>query len=918
MMEFFSNTGIQFFGDSSVRVSLDDADVIEDTAVNGEASLRFARRLFLDEWLPLSLDGRRNLFRIFVGGTDTLHYVMALDTAIRKGVKHSLDKDDVGNEVRIDPNLESLANDDLFNYVTVLDETKKWISEIYSRKKTRILNVNPEFDNFDPYLAYQILVAEFIKAGQKGDENENRFLTKLSILTDHAFAQSAIETTLVLDLGNSRTIGLLVEKDLNSGKAKIRNAAPLKILDFDEFTRNGLDELQKFATGRGDEYEHLISSRLRFRKNVFQKYGTTKNFQLPSICAIGKEAVNLKETQATEGSTGISGPKRYLWDSSLRMDFWRFHDAEEGLLEGEILRYLSMEDSDKYLKEGKLPHGLASKPLAPQYPRRTMMIFAMVEIIYQAFCQVNSFHHRKRVGQPRIKRNLKKVVLSFPTAMPLWERERLLTQAKKAAKALLDLKAIPVNIEIELGCDEASCSQIAFLYGETRRFQTDLSKFFDLVSIRENSDCLRIASLDIGGGTTDLMIAEYKREDPGNPANRNIAQEIVYSDGVTIAGDEILRHLISHVLIPRLRESLKKYSYPDRFTKYFGLGAPEGEREIRVEAMNGLLIPIAEFYLHLMEKQSEIQVDQLTAIKTLSLLNDYLRTNGLREIKKLDHLSYIENHEILQPAFFTDLRIEGLVPHPRDLDKEVLAAYQEILARYAIVVKEYHPDFLILGGRTTALPVIAGRLREWLTIPSDRIISLKNHYIGDWYPFTKDGMISDPKTAVVIGNAIAHLSNNGALQDVMIKTKGPECDFTLNFVGAAPVENKLREETVCYRGHSTNPPAPISLIDRANILYRNIDDTNMPCNLMYVLSLNDSQENGRLTIVNGQPLTVFLDFSHPKERLKISKVQGQVQYAGNNASQRPATKDDVNLKEQTLFEQDYFLDDGRFSIAAFY
>jgi hypothetical protein len=258
------------------------------------------------------------------------------------------------------------------------------------------------------------------------------------------------------------------------------------------------------------------------------------------------------------------------------------------------------------------------------------------------------------------------------------------------------------------------------------------------------------------------------------------------------------------------------------------------------------------------------------------------------------------------------------VPHPKDLEKDVLAAYQKILARYAIVVKAYHPDFLILGGRTTALPVIAGRLREWLTIPSDRIISLKNHYIGDWYPFSKEGMISDPKTAVVIGNAIANLSNEGALQDVMIKTKGPECDFTLNFVGAAPVENKLREETVCYRGHSTNPPAPISLIDRANILYRNIDDTNMPCNLMYVLSLNDSQENGRLTIVNGQPLTVFLDFSHPKERLKISKVQGQVQYAGNNASQRPATKDDVNLKEQTLFEQDYFLDDGMFPIAAFY
>ena len=109
------------------------------------------------------------------------------------------------------------------------------------------------------------------------------------------------------------------------------------------------------------------------------------------------------------------------------------------------------------------------------------MVFEMAEIIYQAFCQINSMHYRKRVGNQNIKRKLNNIAVSFPTAMPKWERDRLIKQSKKAVVILKQMGSIPYDIEIKLGSDEASCSQVAFVYGEARRFPGQGVKFLILL-----------------------------------------------------------------------------------------------------------------------------------------------------------------------------------------------------------------------------------------------------------------------------------------------------------------------------------------------------------------------------------------------------------------------------------------------------
>ena len=45
---------------------------------------------------------------------------------------------------------------------------------------------------------------------------------------------------LVIDLGNSRTIGLIIEKDITTKKYHLGNTAPLRLLDYSKLEKDGV------------------------------------------------------------------------------------------------------------------------------------------------------------------------------------------------------------------------------------------------------------------------------------------------------------------------------------------------------------------------------------------------------------------------------------------------------------------------------------------------------------------------------------------------------------------------------------------------------------------------------------------------------------------------------------------------------
>ena len=77
--------------------------------------------------------------------------------------------------------------------------------------------------------------------------------------------------------------------------ATLANAAPLKLIDYDNLMDVGVKYLSEYEDrNEGDEFNYLISSMLRFKKNIFANYPSSVSFQLPSIVCMGSEAENME------------------------------------------------------------------------------------------------------------------------------------------------------------------------------------------------------------------------------------------------------------------------------------------------------------------------------------------------------------------------------------------------------------------------------------------------------------------------------------------------------------------------------------------------------------------------------------------------------------------------------------------------
>lgn len=907
MYTIFKNTGIQYFGNPEVDFSsdLELNQLVE--SVDGKASLAFARRLLINEWTPLSLDGQRNLLRIcFLFIEQKSRNIFAIDTKISDDPKYFFTQDDISEVLYIMPELKDQTNHaELINNIPVLDDTVLWLESIKERKKNELISQDADWNNYSPITAYKLLISEYIKNCDHRDGNQ--FLPELKLLSDTDAALNPIKTSLILDFGNSRSIGLFVEIN-DADMVEIKNSCPLKLIDYDKISKEGINHLQMDSViSKTDNY--LTSSKIKFKKNTFTRYPDTTNFNYPSMAVMGSEADNFMQSQ-NDSPTGISGPKRYLWANKNENMYWNFYGTDEAIV-GDALKYIPIEDSDELIEDGQLPQGLTRRPITPVYPKRSLMIFAMMEIIYQAYCQVNSMHYRDHVGRPRIRRTLNNIILSFPTAMPFWERERFLKQAQKAMAILIKMNVLSESINIELGSDEASCSQIAFLYAEASKFKNNMGKFIKLVNSDDNADKIRIASLDIGGGTTDLSICEYSLQNPGQIQNPNMNQELIYSDGIYKAGDDILEKFISDLIIPKLRHA-KSDEGEDKFPSLFGTGAPQRDREKRIDVLDGLFVPIALFYFYLLENSVDMHNEP---IETLSDLNEFLISKNLKGIKDFDKFNLLTDSNLLTLTDFYELPIAGLIPSLSELEEKVIEVISSIIKPYSVVINKYNPAYLLLAGKTCALPIISQLLQNWLTISPSRILPLCNYYIGDWYPFAYQGVVSDPKTAVVVGNAISYFSNNNKL-DINIFTKGQNTDYTLNFIGSAPEGmRKIQNNAITYKTTDGNKQIiPVQLTNKANILFRNIDHPSMECSLMYKMHLG-KENNNDLIIPGGGSISVDIDYANPKKRLEITAVSGEVQLSNDSGSRRAAKISDIVLSEQTMYDDEYFLDHGKFNLS---
>ncbi|MBK8183606.1 MAG: virulence factor SrfB [Candidatus Competibacteraceae bacterium] len=713
-----------------------------------------------------------------------------------------------------------------------------------------------------------------------------------------------VNVDLVLDIGNSRTCGILMETsgdnpvDMNdSYRLELRDLSRPERIDDEPFP----SRIEFVRGGFGDE-------------KLSRRSGRSSAFLWPTATRVGYEAQALSYySHGTEGSTGLSGPKRYLWDTDPRYHPWRFNPGPDGfggdsgpVTTGPFIGHLR-EDGEE-LAPGEPP------AVTALFSRSALMSFFVAEVLLQAFVQANSPARRYERVHSEAPRRLRRVILTMPTAMPLAERKlfsrRVNTAIRLTWRALgLDESQAP---EPFLQWDEATGTQIVFLYNEIKHnFQGDAALFFKIFGrVREGySDVpsLRLASIDIGGGTTDLIVTTYQLE--GGTAVRPIQE---FREGFNIAGDDVLCGLIERNVLPVLVEAIRQSgaANPEELLARL-LGANRGDqaerdRTLRRQFANQVALPLA---LELLHRYENTDLSTANEAVTLRLADVYPVGGGPHEqvvqfLEAAVAAAGGQNFKLAEVSFSATMLA---------LDTTVRRILGQVLSDLCEVVHLYDCDYLLISGRPCRLPAIRAAILAKLPAPPDRIVSLHTYRVGDWYPFRSvSGRLTDPKTTAAVGAMVCALSE-GQLYKFNLRSRDLGMKSTARFVGVLEQTGRLKQENVLFANLELEdrktrlPEATFDFYAPVFLGFRQLGVERWPATPLYRVTFAHPRDASAKAL----PLKVTLERSTDENVDLDFKVIAVADAAGN---QQPSGV--VLLKLQTLRDEyGYWLDTGIFSIS---
>lgn len=710
-----------------------------------------------------------------------------------------------------------------------------------------LLGIQVEGDHEQKYKGFYIYFLNYIRLCGGAPE-----------VTLNANPRKSIDVDLVLDIGNSRTCGILFEEG--------------------EFTKGNMLEMRDLTCPWICYENRTFDMRVVFRKADFGNDIVLDEdlFQWKSMVRIGEEARrllyrSLEEEGLSEKTTHHSSPKRYLWDHKPWPGQWEnlitTDDPFNVLLSSDISTSAL---STLFDKNGNYnPQGTDSMEVTDlldiesdghHYSRASLMTFAFIEIFQHALAQINSIRYREKWGNLDVRRNIRNVIITCPTAMPLKEQVTLRQSAVDAFDALtqctphLQMPAITPSPEAlkvvdpyapasrkVWKYDEATCCQLVYLYAEiAQRYSGEIHKFFELKGhVRPEQAAegyegksLTIGTLDIGAGTSDIMICSYRHDGNGHS---KITPKPLFWDSFYLAGDDILRNLVQNLVIEG-----KDHGMPD-------LGHISGALTARIVNMSDAelkALPCLDNMVY-RSKVSDIcttadvqlKLEKKTAFAS-NLIHDFFGADssmmGFRdrrcrndfntqvsvpiaqkmlELLRTHRPSRLYTFEELfadnQPADYLlnyfahhfGFRFEELNWRydPNEVAELVKSTMEPLLKQLALVFYAHHCDILLLAGRPTSLDAITELFIKYVPVSPDRLIRLNDYRVGSWFP-TADGQgyFYDQKSIVAVGGMVGYAASHNGLKglvidfDLMIK----EMVSTANYVGEYDQRRKQVNEAI--------------------------------------------------------------------------------------------------------------------------
>ncbi len=741
-----------------------------------------------------------------------------------------------------------------------------------------------------------------------------------------------IPVDMVLDVGNSRTCGILIE-DHPQEREGLRKRYELELRDLSR---------------PHQVYAEPFESRSEFAQAAFGKEhfacqsGRNDAFVWPTISRVGPEATRLaSRRRGTEGSTGLSSPKRYLWDEDRYEPGWRFNSAYS---RGEVEPLATAAPFSNLINETgsalySLPEDERIPVFMPHYSRSALMTFMLAEVLVQALCQINSPAQRLKQSHSNVPRHLRQLILTVPPSMPKPERQ-IFRECMRQAVALVWKafnwhpeddgideegrdKAWPPFPEIQTHWDEATCAQVVYLFSETQNhFGGRPEDFFRVIRRPhpgEEPKALTIASIDIGGGTTDLVVTDY-RLDAGRGGNVSIQPVQRFRDGFKVAGDDILLDVIQAFVVPTISDALKEYGIRDPaplLSRMIGFETRNVQESVlRQQLALQVMYPLGLKILKAYERYDPVLGDDAQAFTIGELLGEAGRPSD----PVLKYFSGGVREEVgggLEPFDLLSVRMPMNLNQLHGLFLSDRMEICKTLRSLCEIVYLYDCDVLLVTGRPSRLPGIQALLRALLAMPPDRIIPLNDYRTGTWYPFHKQGRIDDPKTTAAVGAMLCVLGQ-GRIPNFFFRANVFRAYSTVRNIGLMDTNNMIKADDVYYAGVNLDdenyelPDITFEMRGRMTLGFRQLDAERWGGSALYVLDFADEKARQKLYGAGSGSDAVFNvalqeDKRRGAERFKIKSIEA----SGGQRVNPNALRLQLNtLNTVGVGETSYWLDTG--------
>lgn len=692
------------------------------------------------------------------------------------------------------------------------------------------------------YVASYYLLVDYIA--------QKQLFPKVSLFKDYDVVVKNVD--MVVDIGNSRTTALLVEDNSNFNQVN-----QLQLIDYTSLLSEGSEGV--------NAYKEPFDMRLAFRKVEFGDFGIqgSKQFVFPSFVRLGKEA-NYLMHKATDSDTSkeslstMSSPKRYLWDGRKSKEEWNFM-----VLEGEKDDHiLNIPGISEYLQSNGQLALNGNGGQSYHYSRRSLMTFAFLEMLTQAQTQINSDQYRIGRGDKTMPRRICRIIVTCPTAMSKLEREALVKCASDAVKLLNIFKEVDYKVEIVPAApsfkdteskwyyDEATCSQLVYIYGEVGyKYKGSSQEFFNLYGKTPQSASqpeLTIGSLDIGAGTSDLMISKYSYT-KGDVTT--ITPDPLFYDSFYYAGDEMLKELIKKVMFfspssafRKKMRGLSEIDYRQFMRNFFGpdyTGQTIADRKLRRDFNMQYSMPLMYYFLDMLAKDVKDCTVRYTNVFDDCPPNERVK-EGFKNFFKFD---------------LEDLEWEFNKAAVSDV---ISKAFEPLLKKIATIMYAYNCDIVLLSGRPSSLSPIRNIFLKYYSVSPNRLILLNNYFVGHWYPFSNNtGYIANAKTIVAMGALVSYYATSlGNLDRFLIdKSKlDKNQKSVINYIEASregqPIAYFITPEKNMGELMVSSLPTTLNV--------RQIGFDSYPSRELYVVDFNQYRMSDRIrnkAIQEGEPLS---------------------------------------------------------------